>query len=724
MGRKSRSRRAAGQAAGRKINPDTRPDDGVRDAQAAKPEDSPAAAADNAGAVRALKSMPPSEVPGFFVWTLSAFIVMAAIVSPYGQTALGYHPDFHVSSYYQVGSVFLLLVYFLLQMKKRGNCALLIQRTPLILPVCVFFAWMLVSLLWATSLYEGLVKVLDWGAAVLMFLLIAMTMRDAKPFQVLCLCVFLSGVAISYLGISQYLFGVQWVHQHAAPAATFGNKNMAAQYMVATIPFGLALFFNERTPSKYWLYAAGLAMMFSFLYYTHTRASWLAFSGQLLLVALSLAFFKFKHGYKFGWDRHKMAAFATLLVAIVAMFNLTPNTFSGGEMGIDKAVNPTGANVETKSFSESIKSVSKGFSGSAGQRFGMWANTIPMMKDHLLLGTGIGNWMVHYPKYQAVVHPDSMLIAGFFHINTHNDYLEFASELGLVGMAVMLWIAAALLLVLWRLYLAPNMNGETRMLMLATAISAIGISTTAVFSFAMQQATTLTLFVVYLGAVSAVYWQTAGHAKGPYRLGFPAAPVRMATAVVLLSAFLVISGMHSQLFEAEMSYRRAVSSMRSGRIADFGKYAKLAVAQNPLRKYASYYLGNYYMGRKEYTHAIRHYERVLEDYPWRVELMKSLAIAYLQEKQPAKTKQILELWEEIQPHSFDAKVTLGTFYYQIGRKEQSREMLQRASRMQPGNTDVARMLESVEREINQPPSKDGAAAKAGAGGENPAASVH
>ena len=54
-------------------------------------------------------------------------------------------------------------------------------------------------------------------------------------------------------------------------------------------------------------------------------------------------------------------------------------------------------------------------------------NTIDMMQPRLIAGTGAGTFYTAFPEYRTED------IGGGFYVNTHNDYLEFSSEFGLLG---------------------------------------------------------------------------------------------------------------------------------------------------------------------------------------------------------------------------------------------------------------------------------------------------
>ncbi|MBD3415360.1 MAG: hypothetical protein GF421_13145, partial [Candidatus Aminicenantes bacterium] len=70
-----------------------------------------------------------------------------------------------------------------------------------------------------------------------------------------------------------------------------------------------------------------------------------------------------------------------------------------------------------------------------GQRPQYWANTWEMAKDYPLFGTGLGTFALVYPAYEDIG------LYGFLR-HAHNDYLEYFSELGLIGFGL---LAGALL---------------------------------------------------------------------------------------------------------------------------------------------------------------------------------------------------------------------------------------------------------------------------------------
>lgn len=66
-----------------------------------------------------------------------------------------------------------------------------------------------------------------------------------------------------------------------------------------------------------------------------------------------------------------------------------------------------------------------------------WVQTVEIIKDHALFGTGPGTYPIVFSQYQPLGY-DS------FFYNAHNDYLHFTSELGFPLAGVMVWFIVAL----------------------------------------------------------------------------------------------------------------------------------------------------------------------------------------------------------------------------------------------------------------------------------------
>jgi O-antigen ligase len=72
-------------------------------------------------------------------------------------------------------------------------------------------------------------------------------------------------------------------------------------------------------------------------------------------------------------------------------------------------------------------------------RLGVWRDTVTLIRDYPLVGTGLGTFGWVSQHYQTTGFP-------FVRDHAHNDYLEFAAEIGIPG-AVLLFGASWVLLI-------------------------------------------------------------------------------------------------------------------------------------------------------------------------------------------------------------------------------------------------------------------------------------
>ena len=69
----------------------------------------------------------------------------------------------------------------------------------------------------------------------------------------------------------------------------------------------------------------------------------------------------------------------------------------------------------------------------------LWSNVLAIVRDFPIAGTGLGTFASVFPVYETIT------FEGMALVHAHNDYLEFLSELGLIGFLLLagavLWIA-------------------------------------------------------------------------------------------------------------------------------------------------------------------------------------------------------------------------------------------------------------------------------------------
>jgi O-antigen ligase len=120
-----------------------------------------------------------------------------------------------------------------------------------------------------------------------------------------------------------------------------------------------------------------------------------------------------------------------------------------------------------------------------------WTNVAGMIRDFPVFGTGLGTFASAYPAYEKRGGPEMLLT------HAHNDYLEFFSELGLVGTVFLfggiLTLAIRSFLV-WR----ERRNPEAKGLALGGIVSLAGMGLHTLTDFNLHIPANMLLFTVVL----------------------------------------------------------------------------------------------------------------------------------------------------------------------------------------------------------------------------------
>jgi O-antigen ligase len=229
------------------------------------------------------------------------------------------------------------------------------------------------------------------------------------------LVIFLMGVFESLYGMFEFFSGRQQIlHLKGVPfvTGTFINRNYFAGYLLMVIPLSMGfLFYRESTKKgrfmkwrqrlaaldgKTVLIAFGVMVMILGLLFSASRMGILS-----LLLAFSLITLLFG-------DLQKGRKFSKASVLILGLGILW-----GVWIGFDAVIG------RFFNVSDDFKS-----------RWMIWGNTFDLVRDFPVIGSGLGTFSQIFPMYRS------------FHIRslvTHaeNDFLQLASEVGLVGIGLL-----------------------------------------------------------------------------------------------------------------------------------------------------------------------------------------------------------------------------------------------------------------------------------------------
>jgi len=166
---------------------------------------------------------------------------------------------------------------------------------------------------------------------------------------------------------------------------------------------------------------------------------------------------------------------------------------------IPNPLNKPGTVLSTIKSRVSVSQLIEG--GSAKRRIATWKFTGLIIKDHPLLGSGLGTFKYNSLKYQADFFEKEDNRALYPHGNadkTHNEYLQIWSELGIVGLLIFIWI-----IISYFYYgikkLRKIENKYKQGILIGLMGSVVAVLADAIFGFPLHLAATLHLFWLVLG---------------------------------------------------------------------------------------------------------------------------------------------------------------------------------------------------------------------------------
>ena len=301
------------------------------------------------------------------------------------------------------------------------------------------------------------------------------------------------GVVLALIGIGQYAITLGDVHpkiygfwapaaENARPFGPYVNPNHFAGWMLMAIPLSLGYLqdalvrvldwgrvrradrlsvVNSPEFARLGSMSACVVVMGVSLLMTGSRSAIASFTlGSVLALAIAMR--------RIGSRSARMALVAAVAVISIAMWSWT---------GIDVAARKV---VDTGSGSASL-----------GGRIAAWRDTVRIIRDFPLTGTGLDTY-----SRAGIVYSSSRTL----HFNeAHNEYLQIAAEGGLLlGVP----IAALLLLAvreIWRRFAEAPKAGTTYWLRVGAVVGLVSIALQSTLEFSLQMPGNAALFAVVTG---------------------------------------------------------------------------------------------------------------------------------------------------------------------------------------------------------------------------------
>ncbi|MBI3893924.1 MAG: tetratricopeptide repeat protein [Candidatus Wallbacteria bacterium] len=581
--------------------------------------------------------------------------------------------------------VFLLVIFHSFA-SLRDDGGILLPRGRIVWPVLAYFVAMGLACVKVINGADALDSLLQQGLPALLALILLVRGISEGAAESFVSCCILTCTMAVVLGLAQFA-GVEtetWgLRQVIKPASCFGNKNMAAEYVLSAYPY---LLYRWELAGFGGIHTFTVAMVLSFIFVSQTKATWF---GSFILLAL------------FGWRvlssppaRARFGRNAPMLAGGAFVFLLLINlpalmagkSDSAGVAAVEHAVSST--------------------EGSAKVRFALWANTVPMLRDvGPLLGTGPGNWYLHYPKYAFAVLHDPTFSTAAQAEHPHNDSIQILGEAGLLGVLATVWIVLTLGRVFFANPLALSEDvSPAAQRNFYVGLSLLGILIDGVFAYPLHLAPGAGYF--WVGTAILVAF-TPGFEVKPWRL--PGAAITV-IVVSLLSAFAAMRDL--RLMAANYYYRLGAISMAGSNWKEADQHISASLGYDATRYRTHSVLGRCLAMEGRIKDSIAQYQAALACHPNQINVLYNLAHSLKGDNQVDEAIKILKRSIQVVPNFQEGLYLLGSFEKETGKRDDAIATFKRLTEVAPTYADAFNELGNLYKDQKKYPLAETAYRKA------------
>lgn len=344
--------------------------------------------------------------------------------------------------------------------------------TPITIP---FLFLMLISLIsmrnssHLASSIQGMAKLLKYG---FLFMIISEYVVDKNHFKNVVLSLIFGLLLASLDGIYQLHFGMDFIRRHAYDfdpdiglgrvKAAFPHTNIYAIYLGLLLPacLSLGLYFYKAKKKLFFIIVSILAVFC--LIFTFSRGAVLGFLLAVILMGLI--------------KRDKLLL-AAIVIAFAAGPFMLPSTIKDWVKKQDSIVGIL------------INSQSK-------EREFIFKTSVNMIKHHPFIGVGVNTYCRNYTLYKVAQLEGNTGDRSYY---AHNNFLQMAGEIGLIGLSIFFWLLFTLFRKWYIIYkLSPEVS--------FSKISSLGLIL-GIFAFLVNG---LTESGLYYSKVATIFWLVLG----------------------------------------------------------------------------------------------------------------------------------------------------------------------------------------------------------------------
>ncbi|MBN2190089.1 MAG: O-antigen ligase family protein [Candidatus Aureabacteria bacterium] len=312
---------------------------------------------------------------------------------------------------------------------------------------------------------------------------------------------------------------------------------------------------------------------------------------------------------------------------------------------------------------------------SVNTRITIWKDTLRLIKQKPLLGFGLGSYKWVYPAVRSIGMSRDINFA-------HNDYLHTWAELGIFGLALVLWFIFSYLMTCIKSI--GGISSLTKRFILYGIISGIAVILVhSLTDFNMHILANASILIIMAGMGSGIVFSSFGPGK------MPGLKIKSAWALIVFSSAGIVACVFSL-----MDIRAAALEIKASRAVEAGEFdAAIAYYERSMSNYrvnpeiykdAGRIYEILYKFRKDNgfrEKAVDMFQKGAEANPLEGDFNLGLGLIYQSEKKfaDAQSEFLKALGKD--PNNAYYNNVIGTYYYIIGDNEKAEKYFRDSSRM-------------------------------------------
>lgn len=537
---------------------------------------------------------------------------------------------------------------------------------------------------------------------------------------------FITSFIVSLYTIIQYYNLDPYLKNLTNLTSTIGLKNWISNYIGMFFPITFIFFLVKKNKQNKIIYYFLLSIFYITLIICQSRGIWISIG--LTLIFAIYVIFKFRLIKIFQENRKWLILLLSTILAITIVYS------TGNPLNKSIVTAPQRA---LSTFNENDPSINA--------RRLIWETTINMIKEKPLLGSGIGTFKLIYLNYQAELLKNKPEYLKYFANagEAHNEYLQMAAEIGIIGLGIFLMIIFMLYKIVF-ISLNAKIDESKKLTLLGMILGISCFLIHSLFAFPLHVPVLGTSFFILFGLTVSyaknIDYSNQFKRKTNNYVKLKIQIIKSKKLKVILTAFIIILFLFlvdiwvlkpyiAEIYYfkgiknyTEKSYDEALNNFeyavklnpKNGRILNalgtaylnFNKLKEAEIVLELAKKYRNdptiyYNLGLAYMNEKLYKNAEYEFKQSIYYMPVFLISYTKLANLYSIQEDYDEEILILEKLLKIKPDIFEKSIIIyriGTAYNKKQMPDKALVYFNQALKLAPEGSPI---IEEIEGEINK-----------------------